>query len=79
VREHGLGNAKDAENVGFKLLAHVLHFEFFDHGHIAETRVVDEDIDGVRFGEEVYDGGADGDADTPADNALLEVQGLFVP
>jgi hypothetical protein len=28
---------------------------------------------------EVDDGGADGDADAPADNTLFMVQGLFVP
>jgi hypothetical protein len=28
---------------------------------------------------QVYDGGADGDADTRADNRLFEVQGVFVP
>jgi hypothetical protein len=28
---------------------------------------------------EVYDGGADGDADTTGDNTLFEVQGLFAP
>jgi hypothetical protein len=27
----------------------------------------------------VFDGGADGDADTPGDNQLFEVQGVFVP
>jgi hypothetical protein len=27
----------------------------------------------------VHDGGADGDADTPGDNKLFEVQGVFVP
>jgi hypothetical protein len=27
----------------------------------------------------VYDGGADGDADTTGDNTLFEVQGLFAP
>jgi hypothetical protein len=28
---------------------------------------------------EIYDGGADGDADTTADNTLFAVQGLFAP
>jgi hypothetical protein len=28
---------------------------------------------------QVYDGGADGDADTPGDNTLFAVQGLFAP
>ena len=28
---------------------------------------------------QVFDGGADGDADTAADNTLFAVQGLFAP
>jgi hypothetical protein len=34
-----------------------------------------ESLDPVR----VYDGGADGDADTLADNTLFLTQGVFVP
>jgi hypothetical protein len=27
----------------------------------------------------IYDGGADGDGDTPGDNTLFAVQGIFIP
>ena len=44
-------------------------------GRFIHQRMLMEGLDPVR----VFDGGADGDLDTPADNTLFLTQGIFVP
>ena len=48
-----------------------------------QPQAIEQLVQGFRDGKDgqvqVYDGGADGDADTPGDNTLFLSQGVFVP